>query len=170
MSVEERLADGLERALEPVRPRPGAWALLRSRLEESPPVPPWHRVWDLGLSRRQFLGGAAAAASAALLSAPPIAEAPTPPEPPPSWGAVPRWDVPRGQGEGWIEHHPAPGGGKPRNLPVFAPPTPDEHDLYLPGIGFRRPREMASRQPCICASWRCSSAVRASPRALAMNS
>lgn len=152
MSVEERLAAGLKRALEPVRPRPGAWVRLRSQLEESPPVPLWHRVWDMGLSRRQFLGGATAAAAAALLPAPRIAEAPRPPEPPPPSGAVPRWDVPRGQGQGWIDHHPAAGGGKPSNLPVFAPPTPDEHDLYLPGVGFRRPRGMASPGPVSAAA------------------
>src|SRR5262245_27442359 len=141
MSVEERLAAGLERALEPVRPRPGAWAQLRSRLEESPPVPLWHRVWDMGLSRRQFLGAAATAATAALLPAPPIAGAPTPPEPPPPWYPS------RGQAQRSIWHHPAAEAGKSRNLPVFAPPTPYEHDLYLPGIGFRRPRGMASRRP-----------------------
>jgi hypothetical protein len=33
----------------------------------------------------------------------------------------------------------------PGNLPVFAPATPGEHDLYLPGVGFRSPRGMASR-------------------------
>jgi hypothetical protein len=94
MSVEERLAADLERALEPVRPRPGAWAQLRSQLEESPPVPLWHRVWERGISRRQFLGGAAAAAGAALLPAPPLGETPAlpQPEPPPPWGV---WAPPR---------------------------------------------------------------------------
>jgi hypothetical protein len=143
MSFEARLAADLERALEPVRPRPGAWARLRSRLEESPPVPLWHRVWDRGLSRRQFLGGAAAAAAAALVPAPRIGAAPTPPEPPPPW--VPRWDVPGDQRQPLTWHHPAAGGAKPHNPPVFAPATPDEHDLYLPGVGFRSPRGMASR-------------------------
>jgi hypothetical protein len=145
MSVEERLAAGLVRALEPVRPRPGAWARLRSRLEESPPVPLWHRVWDMGLSRRQFLGGAAVAAAAAVVPARRIAEASTPPspEPPPPWGWP--WRFPPEAGQGSIVHHP--GGGDPRHFPVFRPPEPDEHDLYLPGIGFCRSHGMASRGP-----------------------
>ncbi|HKF19251.1 MAG TPA: twin-arginine translocation signal domain-containing protein [Candidatus Dormibacteraeota bacterium] len=147
MSVEERLAADLKRALEPVQPRPGGWAQLRSQLEESPPVPLWHRVWERGISRRQFLGGVAATAAAALLPAPPIAEAPKPPEPPPPLDVLRPWNAPRGQDRRWVVHHPARGGGKPGNLPVYAPPTPDEHDLYLPGIGFRRPRGMASRGP-----------------------
>jgi len=48
-------------------------------------------------------------------------------------------------GQGSIVHHP--GGGDPRHFPVFRPPEPDEHDLYLPGIGFCRPHGMASRGP-----------------------
>jgi TAT (twin-arginine translocation) pathway signal sequence len=145
MSVEERLAAGLERALEPVRPRPGAWAQLRSQLEESPPVPLWHRVWEKGISRRQFLGGAAATAAAAFVPAPSLGETPAlpQPEPPPPWD---RWAPPR-PGHGSIWHHPAAGHGKPANLPVFRPPTPDERDLYVPGVGFRRPGGMASRGP-----------------------
>ena len=135
MSVEERLAAALERALEPVRPRPGAWARLRSQLEESPPVPLWHRVWARGVSRRQFLGGAAAAAAAAFVPAPPLGEtsALPQPEPPPPWD---RWAPPR-PGHGSIWHYPPRVRGKPANPPVFRPPTPDEHDLYMPGVGFR---------------------------------
>ena len=142
MSVEERLAADLERALEPVRPRPGGWAKLRSQLEESPPVPLWHRVWARGISRRQFLGGAAAAAAAALLPVPPLGETPAlaQPEPPPPWD---QWAPPR-PGQGSIWHLPP---RKPANLPVFRPPTPDEHDLYMPGIGFRSPGGMTSRGP-----------------------
>lgn len=142
MSVEARLVAALESELEQVRPRAGAWAKLRSRLEGSPPVPLWHRVWDLGLSRREFLGRAATAAVATLLPVPALLPAPPgPPEPPPAWGALPRG--------GAITHHPPPPrpGPGPAGLPVFEPPTPDEHDLYLPGIGFRRPRGMASREP-----------------------
>src|SRR5215472_279559 len=145
MSVEERLAADLEWALEPVRPRPGAWARLRSRLEESPPVPLWHRVWERGISRRQFLGAAAVAAAAALVPAPSIAGAPPSPEAPPPWGGRTPWRVPPVAGQGSIVHHP--GGGDPRHFPVFRPPTQDEHDLYLPGIGFCRPHGMASRGP-----------------------
>ena len=150
MSAEARLAAGLERALEPVRPRPGAWARLRSQLEESPPVPLWHRVWERGISRRQFLGGAVAAAAGALLPAPPLGETPAlpQPEPPPPWD---RWAPPR-PGHGSIWHHPAAGRGKPTNLPVFRPPAPDEHDLYMPGVGFRSPGGMASRGPVSAAA------------------
>ena len=142
MSVEARLAAALESELEQVLPRAGAWATLRSRLEESPPVPLWHRVWDLGLSRRQFLGRAATAAAATLLPAPLVMPVPAvPSEPPPAWGALSR--------QGAITHGPAPPQAGPgsASLPVVEPPTPDEHDLYLPGIGFRRPRGMAAREP-----------------------
>ncbi len=117
MSAEERLASLLRKELERVRPAPGAWASLRARLQDEAPTPLWHRVWEHGMSRRQFLGSAATATAAALLPAPP-----------------------------WIWRAPA-APSPPADLPVFAPPTPDEHDLYLPGIGFRRPRGMASRQP-----------------------
>ena len=135
MTVDSRLAAALRSELEQVRPRAGAWAALRARLEESPPVPLWHRVWDLGLSRRQFLGRAATVAAAVLL--PPVAPSR---DAPPAWGALSR--------QGAIMHHPAPQAGPdPASLPVVTPPTPDEHDLYLPGVGFRRPAGMASRGP-----------------------
>jgi len=114
MSAEERWASQLREDLEQIRPAPGAWASLRSRLQDEPSMALWHRVWEHGLSRRQFLGGAATAA-AALVPSP--------------WTVVAPAAPPR-----------------PADLPVFAPPMPDEHDLYLPGIGFRQPRGMASRQ------------------------
>jgi hypothetical protein len=119
MTAEEPLARLLREDLEHVRPVPGAWASLRERLQDEAHTPLSHRVWEWGLSRREFIRGAATVAAAALLPAP----SPVPPTP--------------AQG-------PPPAAGP--DLPVYAPPAPDEHDLYLPGVGFRRPHGMASRQ------------------------
>src|SRR6516165_4436195 len=67
MSLEAVVADGLRRELEAVRPAPGAWRALRDGLADEAPVQLWHRVWDRGVSRRQFLRAAAALAGAALV-------------------------------------------------------------------------------------------------------
>jgi hypothetical protein len=120
MSAEERLASLLREELEHLRPVPGAWASLRELLQHGAPTPLWHRVWERGLSRREFLRGAATVTASALLPVPRL--------------------VPLAPAQG-----PPPGASP--DLPMYAPPVPDEHDLYLPGVGFRRPRGMASRQP-----------------------
>jgi hypothetical protein len=120
MSAEERLASLLRGELEHVRPVPGAWASLRELLQDEAPTPLWHRVWERGLSRREFLRGAGTVAASALLPAP-------------------------GRVAPAAAKGPAPAASP--DLPLYAPPVPDEHDLYLPGVGFRRPRGMASLHP-----------------------
>jgi hypothetical protein len=86
MSIEALVADGLRRELEAVQPAPGAWRALRERLADQAPVQLWHRVWDHGVSRRQFLRVAAAVAGGVLvpgLPAPLAAPAKGPATPPP---------------------------------------------------------------------------------------
>src|SRR5262249_27035554 len=90
---------------------------------------------------------APAATAAAFVPTASLGEMPAQPhpEPPPPWD---RWAPPR-PGHGSIWHHPA---RKPANLPVLRPPAPVEHDLYLPGVGFRGPGGMASRGPVSAAA------------------
>src|SRR5258708_26461087 len=84
MWIEALAAAALKRGLEAVRPAPGAWRALRERLTDEAPVQLWHRVWEHGVSRRQFLRAAAAVTGGVL--APRL---PAPPAPPATGPATP---------------------------------------------------------------------------------
>jgi len=117
MSVEALVAAELRRELDAVRPLSGAWRALRDQLADEAPVPLWHRVWDHGMSRRQFLRAAAAIAGAAMV--------PGLPAPPPSEHLA-----------GSIIFMPPPPPGTIRaGIPTFSPAGPGP-DTYLRGLGF----------------------------------
>jgi hypothetical protein len=123
MSFETLLGAGLKRELEQVRPTPGAWSELRSRLEEAQ-VGLWHRVWQRGVSRRQFLRGAAVAAGGVLM-------------PLPAAGAAAAGLAP--QPSGWGTSLPFRPASEPRLLfPTISTfsPTGTGPDVYLRGLGF----------------------------------
>ncbi len=126
MSVEALVAAELRRELDAVRPLPGAWRALRDRLADEAPVPLWHRVWDHGVSRRQFLRAAAAIAGAALVPGLPAPQAGEP------WA-------------GSVGFMPPPPPGTVRAfIPTFSPAGPGP-DTYLRGLGFcADPRAVAS--------------------------
>jgi hypothetical protein len=131
MSLETALAERLAAELAEVRPRDGAWADLRAALETDPPVALWYRVWDRGLSRRQFLRAAAAAAGSLALPGVPAAPAPLVGLP-----GAPAAPVPERRSAGYG----APLPYEPVHFDAGAgPPT-----VYLPGLGFTSDRAAAA--------------------------